>query len=79
MAASVARVQRKMSVERTLHDTGTVLRVAITVYDNGIVSINGEPLSVRSTDPLAWLEIVREISQHVEQFAKDHPTLRGQA
>jgi hypothetical protein len=48
MPASNDRIRRHMKVERTRNDAGWKTTIEVVAYDNGMVSVNGDPSTTRT-------------------------------
>jgi hypothetical protein len=67
MAASLETVREKMKVEPTPENKGLILTLTITAYDNGVLSVDGRPVSVG--DPtLNWLSAHEVMSIAMTEF-----------
>jgi hypothetical protein len=79
MAASIKTVREKMDVEPTRDNKGLTCTLRITAYDNGLVSVDGRPVSMGNTrDPaLDWLHANEVISIALAEFYHQVAQRRG--
>jgi hypothetical protein len=69
MAASLKTVREKMDVEPTRDNKGLVCTFRVTAYDNGLISLNGRPVSSVPIDPaLSWLQASEVIGMALTEF-----------
>jgi hypothetical protein len=69
MAASLKTVREKMDVEQTKDNKGLTCTLCVTAYDNGLISLNGRPVSSVPVDPaLSWLQASEVISIALTEF-----------
>lgn len=73
MAASIETVREKMKVSRTRDDKGLTLTLDITAYDNGVISVDGRPVSTVPLDAAhGWLSCHEVVSIALTEFYRQH-------
>jgi hypothetical protein len=74
MPASNDRIRRHMKVERTRNDAGWKTTIEVVAYDNGMVSVNGDPINDKDKDkdPSAhgWLGAAEVAVLTVSEFRR---------
>jgi len=68
MPASLERIRDEISIEPTPQDKGLTLTITVTAYDNGLVTVNGNPMSGDET--LKWMGAAELTSMHLREFRR---------
>jgi hypothetical protein len=81
MASSEALVKRQIekAVSRSPRDKGVTLTISVTVYDNGMINVNGLPQNHPGREnEVAWMnamahvtEIMRTFCINFDEFAEE--------
>ncbi|MFI7158900.1 hypothetical protein [Micromonospora chalcea] len=69
MGASRERILSSMKVQPTAQDKGLVLTLRLVAYDNGILELDGIPLSALPQED-GWVAGVGVMAQTVHEFQK---------
>ena len=66
MGASLSSLRKRMRVERSPHDKGSILTIRVRVYDNGVIDVDGRPVE----DPVgAVVMAVLTVQEFLRQTA----------
>ncbi len=71
MAASLKTVREKMDVEPTKDNKGLTYTLRVTAYDNGLISVDGRPVSMGNMpidSALGWLQASEVIGIALTEF-----------
>jgi len=63
-------IRSLLKVNRTPRNKGMELTIKIGVYDNGMVTVNGSPMS-SGNERATWLAANRVASQMIEIFSQE--------
>ena len=69
MGASLKRIRESMDVKPTARDKGLMLTLRLVAYDNGIVELDGIPVSQLPDDD-GWLAGAEVALQTMDEFRR---------
>jgi hypothetical protein len=74
-STTAARKLVDRHVSETAKGAGVRLTVEVTVYDSGVIHVNGQPVNWGNTpggSPGAWLSVIEMITACLTLFYKEH-------
>ena len=75
MPASLKRIRENMKVKPTARDKGLQLTITVVAYDNGIIEVDGVPM----TSPDAgWLDAAENVVVILNEFQRQSANRRKQ-
>jgi hypothetical protein len=68
--ASLESVRERMKVKPTARDAGLNLTIDVTVYDHGVIQVDGRPIWDNHDLPEAWLAAVEYMMTTLREFQR---------
>jgi hypothetical protein len=75
--ASLDSVRERMKVKPTARDAGLTLTVEVTVYDSGVIQVDGRPIWNDHELPEAWLAAVEYVMTTLREFQRQVAERQG--
>jgi hypothetical protein len=71
MTAPTTTIRENLNTRPTEQDKGLILDLEILAYDNGMITVNGRPVSSDPSNPTtAWMEVFKVIAISLSEFQR---------